>query len=175
MLHVEEHTIWFIAMFDILLVEDGHEVDIEVLLWMSSAALCRVTHKDVAIEHYLMRIPVYPMLIDLELTSILFCIYGQVLSQKVEEMAVFVISTHRIGIVLDLLFIVDTTFHSDMVFLIGIVLFEILTYSRRDNLRGRYIHGVNQKLTTNTTCIQITEIINQIFNIGTICFLQRVL
>ena len=76
---------------DVLLIEDGHEVDVEILLRMRRAALVRVAHEDIAIEHQFVGCPVDAMLENLELPSILRLRDGQILNEEGEPVGVQVI------------------------------------------------------------------------------------
>ena len=131
------HAVRFVAMLHLLLVEDGHEVDVEVLFRLGGASLVGVAHEDVAVEHRLVALPFHAVGEYLEFSLVLLRLYGQIFHQEIEEMGILLVYVHRRDVVLDLLLVVHSALDAQVVFLVLLVLLEILACRGGDDLPCR--------------------------------------
>ena len=130
-------------------LEDGHEVNVEMLFRMGRTALGRNTHKDITIEHHLMANPIDGVSIDWELATILLYFDWHKLGEEVEEVVVLDLITHLgLGVVFDFLLIVHSAFHAKMKLLVGVVLLKILPNGNFNNLACSSTHLIYQQLAT---------------------------
>ena len=90
-------------------------------------------------------------------------------------MLILLVLGHGGDVILDFLLVVYTTLNTEVVLLIGVVLLEVLSHGSRNNLLGGSTDGVHEKVTVETTGIQMAEIIYEVFGTHAIGFVERIL
>ena len=130
----EKDAVFFIIVFLRIFVENGHEVEIEMLFGLRGWFCIRVAHKDIARYSEIVRFPVDGMLPDFEIGAVHLPVNRHDLCQKIIEIVIFDGIGHCGRIIDDILFIIHTTFNAQMVFQVFFIALKILTYSSFNNI-----------------------------------------